>query len=103
MPLTPENAPESAAAARATQHLEPEDVPRSKMARVSFAGLALVVGVLLVLFPWSETWGSNYLQRLVPALRTIWNDAYFRGGMTGLGVVNIYFACLEIARLRRYP
>lgn len=59
------------------------------------------IGLFLIAFPWTDKWDPNYLQDLVPFLRAVWNDPYFRGGVTGLGFVNLYIAYLEITRLLR--
>jgi hypothetical protein len=34
-------------------------------------------------------------------VRTIWENAYFRGALSGLGLVNIYISLGEVFRLRR--
>jgi hypothetical protein len=31
-----------------------------------------------------------------------WENAYFRGAVSGLGVVNLYISFIEMVRLRRY-
>jgi hypothetical protein len=48
-----------------------------------------------------DTWNLNYFQGFVPILKSVWDDPYFRGAVTGLGFVNIYIACLEVGRLMR--
>ena len=48
-----------------------------------------------------ESWALNTFQEWIPALQAIWIDPYFRGAITGLGLVNIYIACSELFRLFR--
>lgn len=66
-----------------------------------FSLLALVLGVILVYFPWSDFWNWNYLLTRAPALRPLWLNPYVRGAVSGLGMVNLYIALTELARLRR--
>lgn len=65
----------------------------------------LEVGFLLVVLPWSAFWDSNYFAAW-PGFRPILTSNFFRGGVTGLGLVNLYagFADLVLvfaARRRR--
>ena len=66
-----------------------------------FALLAFETGLSLIIFPWMENWEFNYFQNLFPPLENVWDDPYFRGAITGLGLVNIYIACLQIVHLIR--
>ena len=69
---------------------------------ISFAIFAFEIGLCLVFFPWTErTWDINYFQTAAPALRNFWEDPYFRGAISGLGLVNIYIALFEVGRLMR--
>jgi len=34
-------------------------------------------------------------------MRDVWDSAYFRGAVSGLGLINIYIALAEIARFKR--
>ena len=73
------------------------------MDRLTTLLLALVcleVGVCLLLFPWTDFWNRNYFSG-VPLLRDLWPNRFFRGAVTGLGVVNILLAFIEASRLRR--
>jgi hypothetical protein len=103
MPLMPEDALPS------EETLLPEEPParpsprrwQSRLLRICFAIFTFEVGIFLVIFPWTDTWDLNSIQRLIPTLRDFWSDPYFRGAVTGLGVVNLYVACLEVGRLLR--
>jgi hypothetical protein len=75
---------------------------QSRLLGFCFAIFTFEIGLFLVVFPWmDDTWNLNYFQSFLPILKTLWNDPYFRGGVTGLGFVNIYIACAEIGRLLR--
>ena len=59
------------------------------------------VGLFLVMFPWSDWWNLNYLQELIPGLQSYWDEPSLRGGVMGLGLVNLYVAGLQIVQLLR--
>ncbi|MGH9632232.1 MAG: hypothetical protein ACRD7E_28345, partial [Bryobacteraceae bacterium] len=68
------------------------------------AGLLVVIfcfelGVFLLIFPWATEWHLNYFSSLPPWSRQTWNSPYFRGAISGLGIVNIYISLLEVFRL----
>jgi hypothetical protein len=56
---------------------------------------ALLVGVILVVAPWTTLWDSNYLLNSHPLVRTVVLSAFTRGTVTGLGLVNIAIALWE--------
>jgi hypothetical protein len=94
MPVIPEDTPEPMA------EEAPVRKPRTnRLLGVCFAIFTFQVGVFLVVFPWTDTWNLNYFQGLVPALQDIWDHPYFRGAVTGLGLLNVYLAGLETIRL----
>lgn len=68
---------------------------RYKILRYCFALLTLEIGLFLVIFPWTDRWMFNYIQDTNTWLRDVWEDPYFRGAVTGLGIVNIYLAFLD--------
>ena len=59
------------------------------------------VGLFLVLFPWSDWWNLNHLQELIPGLQNYWDEPSLRGGVMGLGLVNLYIAGWQIVQLLR--
>lgn len=56
---------------------------------------SLLVGVLLVVVPWTSLWDANYLLQPYPALRLLVLSPVARGTVTGLGLVNILVALHE--------
>lgn len=61
---------------------------------------ALLVGVALVLAPWSPLWDANWLLTLWPSARGILLSGFTRGAVTGLGLVNVVLALRDVyARL----
>ena len=72
-----------------------------KLGILLFILLCFEVGVFLLVFPWLQTWDHNAIARLSPRVRDIWDSPYFRGALSGLGLVNIYISLAEVFRLRR--
>ena len=68
-----------------------------RLLRVSLALFIFEIGTFLVVFPWTENWNLNYFQTVTPSLQGLWYSPSFRGALTGLGFVNIYIACLQVA------
>lgn len=74
----------------------------SRLLNICFAIFAFEIGIFLVIFPWmDDAWKINYFPTLIPMLHTLWEDPYFRGALTGLGLVNIYVALWEFFRVLR--
>ena len=84
----------------------PVAAPRSRPWYSKVLGLCFVIfcfeiGVFLVVFPWLDLWETNGLTLYAPWLSDVWGSPYLRGGLSGLGLVNIYISFLEILRLVR--
>jgi hypothetical protein len=60
---------------------------------------SLLVGIVLVLAPWTSLWDSNWALQLWPGLRGLALNAFTRGAVTGLGLVNILLALADAHRL----
>lgn len=61
------------------------------------------IGIVLVAFPWMSNWESNYFRDLLPKGNAYWDAPSFKGAVTGLGLVNLYVALLQVASLFRKP
>jgi hypothetical protein len=61
---------------------------------------SLLVGVVLVVAPWTMLWDGNYLLQPLPLFRSLLLSPFARGAVSGLGVINILLAIDEVARLR---
>lgn len=73
-----------------------------KVAGIAAAIFCFELGVFLLLFPWIPYWDHHYSYLLPRFLRPIWNDPYFRGAVSGVGLLNIYISFVEVFRLRRF-
>jgi hypothetical protein len=60
------------------------------------------IGVFLLVFPWVSDWDLNYLSSIPFVDPVVWASPYFRGAISGLGVLNIYISFIEVFRLRRF-
>jgi len=50
-----------------------------------------------VLLPWSTFWERNYFVEWSPAIEALLTSNYVRGGISGLGLVNLAAALIELA------
>ncbi len=66
---------------------------------ICFALLAFEIGAFLMVFPWMDAWGLNHFPSFYPPLFDIWDDPYFRGAVSGLGVVDVAIAIWQIVRV----
>ena len=76
-------------------HPLPDTPRRNRILRYCLALFTLEVGLFLIIFPWTDTWLFNYFQDYNALFRDVWEDAYFRGAVSGLGIVNVYLAIVE--------
>lgn len=66
-------------------------------------GLCLVVfafelGLFLLVFPWLHNWDLSWVPMHSPGFSAIWMNRYFRGALSGLGLLNIYVALAELVK-----
>ena len=57
---------------------------------------ALEIGVFLTVFPWLSNWGQSWIPVHSPNFANVWTSPYFRGALSGLGLLNIYIAAVEL-------
>ncbi len=50
-----------------------------------------------MLIPWSTFWERNYFVDWSPVLETVLTSNYVRGAISGLGIVNLGAALVELA------
>ena len=56
---------------------------------------SLLVGLSLVIAPWTAWWDANYLIQPHPAFKALLLSAFTRGAVSGLGLINIMLAVYE--------
>lgn len=110
MSLTPETTPTSEAARdTGPPGLPPQRKQVSGLRRriwlILFVIFAFEIGTFLVVFPWMDAWTLNHLPNFFPGheveLQDLWDDTYFRGSLSCLGLLNVYIALREALRLIR--
>jgi len=89
-----------------TEPITAPEAPRYRWYHVAAALIFIVfcmeLGMFLVIFPWSAFWDRSFFFSLAPEGRLYWDNTYLRGAVSGLGIVNVYIALVEIFRLRRF-
>ena len=84
----------------------------AKLTVIFFILLFILAGITLILVPWinignSGDWGDNYLLAFIaqktglPILQTAIASGWFRGAVTGLGVLNLFLAFWEMAHFEK--
>jgi hypothetical protein len=84
--------------------------PRSKLTRwelwrkrlflFEFMFVCFVVGIILVVAPWTSFWTDNSLLSSFPQLKEFLSYDFVRGLITGLGLTDIWLAVSEAVRYR---
>jgi len=57
---------------------------------------ALEIGVFLVVFPWLSNWDQSWIPVHSPRFANVWVSPYLRAALSGLGLLNIYIAGMEL-------
>lgn len=57
------------------------------------------IGIVLLVLPWKTYWDQNYFLWSHPWLYSIVTNAFFRGAVSGLGVVNLLAGLAELGSL----
>ena len=83
-----------------------ESVPRFARLHSRILGFCLVIfalelGLALLFFPWNRDWDLNWVPVHVPGLASLWMSRYFRGALSGLGLLNIFVAGAELIKQLR--
>jgi hypothetical protein len=59
-------------------------------------GSSLLVGLVLIVAPWTPFWESNWILQPWPALRVVLLSGFARGAISGLGLVNVLVALADL-------
>ncbi len=69
------------------------------MMRLLLIALFFEVGIVLSIVPWSVYWDRNYFAESLPLLHGLVTNNFVRGAVTGLGLVNLAIALVELLSL----
>ncbi len=87
---------------------QPQEVPAGatwmrKLSAILFCILCLELGLFLLVYPWlGNLWNHNWFFNLRPEWQRFLLSEQFRGAISGLGILNLFIAVVEIFRLRRF-
>jgi hypothetical protein len=75
-----------------------------RLSSVLFIIFCFELGLFLLIYPWTDAWTENYLSLIAPThfrtdWRLLWNNSYLRGGVSGMGLVNLWIAVAEVFRM----
>ena len=69
------------------------------MKRLLLVGFFFEVGFVLIVIPWSAFWDRNYFAQIAPPLGVLITNNFFRGAVSGLGVINVLSGLAELISL----
>lgn len=83
--------------------MTPTEAPTwiGKVASLLFVVFCMELGLFLAIYPWSDRWTVNLIPALLPSWQSFWLSGYFRGLVSGVGLVNLWIALAEIHRIKR--
>jgi hypothetical protein len=67
----------------------------SKILVIVFIFFCFELGLFLIIFPWSQYWENNLFLSYAPFIRDVVLSNYFRGAVSGLGIVDIGIGVYE--------
>jgi hypothetical protein len=67
--------------------------------RLLLVGFFFEVGFVLIVIPWSAFWDRNYFAQIAPPLGVLITNNFFRGAVSGLGVINVLSGLAELISL----
>jgi hypothetical protein len=68
----------------------------SPLSRWLYIAYFLEVGLVLTVVPWSNYWDRNVLGAVIPTLKVLLQNNYVRGGVSGIGLINLIAGFGEI-------
>jgi hypothetical protein len=55
------------------------------------------IGFFLIVCPWTSLWESNYILYRFPFLQAIFLNNFFKGSVSGLGLVDLFIGGMEVS------
>ncbi|MCY4597554.1 MAG: hypothetical protein OXC19_22480 [Bryobacterales bacterium] len=72
---------------------------RPILTRVVIQLFCVELGLILLLLPWTLLWDNNFFFSLQPQYSRFWLSNELRGAVSGIGIVNLWVAIGELARM----
>jgi len=75
-----------------------------RFSSIVFIIFCFELGLFLLIYPWTDGWTSNYFAWAItgtaqPVWHSFWANAYVRGAVSGIGILNLWIAMAEVFRL----
>ncbi len=71
-----------------------------RVSLVIYVAFCIELGIVLTVVPWVKVWTDNALIARFPFLHALVQDNFFRGVVTGLGLVDIWLGVSEAVHYR---
>ncbi len=71
-----------------------------RISLVIYVAFCVELGIVLTVVPWVKVWTDNALVMHYPFLHALVQDNFFRGVVTGLGLVDIWLGVWEAVQYR---
>ena len=71
------------------------------LSRVVFLLFCFEVGLVLLVLPWTLLWDNNHFFSLKPDLNYFLLSNYLRGGVSGIGLINLALGFSELSVIWR--
>lgn len=69
------------------------------MKRLLLVTFFFEIGFVLLVVPWSAFWDRNYFAQLAPPIEALITNDFFRGAVSGLGVINVSAGLAELVSM----
>jgi hypothetical protein len=81
----------------------PTEPPKSMRWHRRLLGICLIVfafeiGLFLIVFPWHPAWSMNWIPVHSKRFADLWMSPYFRGVVSGLGLLDVFIALGEAVK-----
>ena len=88
--------PRSATSPRRSGGSKSADARDTHLAALLSIASSLLVGLVLIVAPWTPFWEANWMLQPWPFLRGLLLSGFVRGGISGLGLVNVVVALADL-------
>jgi hypothetical protein len=65
--------------------------------RLLVASYLVEAGLLLIIAPWTLSWQHNYFGLLLPALGSLMENQFFRGAVSGVGLITTFSGIRDLS------
>jgi len=59
------------------------------------------IGLFLLVYPWLTHWDQNFLSGFGERWYGVWTNEFFRGAVSGVGMLNLYISFWDLLELVR--